>query len=147
MSNTLLINVIRKKLLTVTAITNLIGTNIWKYYLHKKLNGTAEYAIVVDVGSGPPVGNNSSLNLPIARIYCYADHDSGKYNGEDKCWQLYHEVNNIMHFQQHEKQTWNGVPILNSIKASEPVLDKDKDTEVNYIYVTYNMEVIYANYV
>ena len=86
--------------------------------------------------------------MPIARLYHYADNDAGKYNAEDKCWQLYHEANNIMHFKQHEKQVWDGIPILNSIKASEPVLLKNKEmNNLNYIYVTYDMEVIYANYV
>lgn len=149
MSNTLLVNVIRKKLLTVTAITALVNTtNIWKYYLQKVLNGTGESAIVLDVGSGTPTGDNSSLNMPLARVYCYADPDTGKLNAEDKCWRLYHEVNNIMHFQQHTRQIWDGVHILNSIKASEPVPLKNRElNDLDYIYVTYNMEVIYANYV
>lgn len=147
MSNILLINAIRAKLLTIVAIQTLVDTNhVFKYYLHENLKDTGKSALVVDVGSGIPPEGNTSLNRPIGRIWCYADHDTGVFNAEDKCWQLYHEVNNIMSFQQHQKQNWSGVHILNSIKATEPVHDKDKNYDLDYVYVTYNMEVIYDSY-
>ena len=133
----------------LTALTDLVGTNIFKNGKLEKgdLSGSGEAAVVIRVSGGDnPTGN--SLGLPRVNIMIYADHTrvGGKISYKDagdRMWTIFHIIDNYLHCPNTERREIDGLAFTGSLRGVEPQILTDKEAGLEYLWTAYDMVTIY----
>ena len=148
----LLLNAVITWLLTKTDLTDLVDTRIWKSNVRSVDNGplniSGKSAIVVDVSGGDSPTMNS-LGFPRVVFKIYSDHtrnvsgDITKYDGVDKMWVIFRILNNHLHIVGMEPVLMDGYNVINSFRGIEPNVINDDDVGMPFLFVSYDMKVVY----
>jgi len=133
----------------LAALTDLVGTNIFKNGKLEKgdLAGSGESAVVIRVSGGDsPKGN--SMGLPRVSIMIYADHTrvDGKItykNAGDRMWTIFHIIDNYLHWPNRERRKIDGLAFTGSLRGVEPQILEDKAAGLEYLWTAYDMVTIY----
>lgn len=146
-----ILNDIRKWLLTETAITDVVGTKIWKYscrMINNKVFGVSgERALVLDVLPGFDNNPMSSQQNGIleARVYASNTISAGKKtkdDAEDRCWAFYYIGDAILNRTSRETKQLTDFLILGIFRTGQPFLQYDDEQECPFILVNYEFQYI-----
>ena len=109
------------------------------------LKGSGKAAIVIKASGGDPRGN--SLYNPRVNIMIYADNtrndddEPTAEDAEDRLWAIFKVVDPLLHWNNREPRTLDGIYILGSLRGVAPQILPDDDIGLEYLWAAYDMSL------
>ena len=146
-----ILNDIRSWLLTETTITNIVGTQIWKYECRtvsdKVFGETGSRALVIDILPGFNNNPMSSQQDAFLEVKNYASDSMSagkktKDDGMDRCWNMFYITDAVMNRVSREIKTLTDFMILGIFRNGNPTEQYDEQQKCSYLVATYEFEYL-----
>jgi len=146
-----ILNDIREWLLTESSITAIVSTRIWKYecrMVDDEVFGVSGLrALVIDILPGVPDNPMSSQQNAFLEVKHYAsnsisDGKKTKDDAEDKCWDMYYTIDEVLNRKSRETKDLTDFLILGLFRNGEPMIDKDEVQDCPYLVTTYELKYL-----
>lgn len=146
-----ILNDLRKWLLEEVAITNIVGTRVWKYECRSISNEifglSGLRALIINVLPGFNNNPMSSQQNGILEARYYASNTIAngkktKDDAEDRCWDMYYVIDKILNRCSRETKQLTDFLILGIFRNGQPLLRFDEEQDCPFLLVNYEFEYL-----